>query len=70
VAAKEILTVEPGGFAMLVVSLVVLVLGVPVAARLGRHDTAVFKRTSVLWGALMLGILFAAVFVIGLAESH
>ena len=69
-AAKEILTIEPGGFWMLVVSVVVLAIGVPIAVRLGSQETAVFKRTSVFWGSVVLAILFGGVLVIGLVEGH
>lgn len=63
-AADEILGLEPGGFAMIVVSVVVLLLGVPIAARLGNSTTTVFRRTSVVYGALMLIVLFGAFLII------
>lgn len=63
-AATEILGVEPGGFTMLVVSVVVLLLGVPVAARLGNSDTGVFRRTSALYGAVLVGILFCTFLIL------
>lgn len=68
-AAKEILGVEAGGFAMLVASVAVLALSVPIAARLGRQSEAVFRRSSFFWGATMLVVLFGTVLIIGLAES-
>ena len=59
-AAEEIMGVESAGFIMLVVSVVVLLLAVPVAARLGNSQTEVFKRTSIVYGVLILGVLMGA----------
>lgn len=63
-AAEEILGIESGGFIMMVVSLVVLLLGVPVAARLGNSSTAVFRRMSVVYGVVMLAVLFGAFYIV------
>jgi hypothetical protein len=63
-AADQILGVERGGFIMIVVSLLVLLLGVPIAARLGKSETAVFRRTGVVYGALMLAVLFGAFLIV------
>lgn len=67
-AAEEILGVESGGFIMLVVSVVVLILGMPVAARLGNAPTAVFRRTSIVYGVLLVGVLAGAFYVV--KEMH
>ncbi len=63
-AGKEILGIESGGFVMIVVSLVALLLGVPIAARLGNSDTTVFRRTGVVYGAFMLVLLFGAFLIV------
>lgn len=63
-AAKEILGVEPAGFAMIVASLAVLLLGVPVAARLGNANTGVFRRTGILYGGVLLVILFGTFLIV------
>lgn len=67
-AAEEILGIESGGFIMLVVSLLVLLLAVPAAARLGNASTAVFRRTSTVYAALLLGVLFGAFYLV--KEMH
>ena len=69
-AAEEILGVEPGGFAMLAVSVVVLLLGIPVAARLGKHETVVFRRTSVVYGVLLLAVLAGAFLLVKQTAHH
>lgn len=63
-AAEEIMGIESGGFVMMAVSLVVLLLGVPVAARLGNSSTAVFRRTSALYGVVLVGILAGAFLIV------
>jgi len=63
-ASKEILGLEPGAFAMLAMSVLVLLLGVPVAARLGGSPTVVFRRTGLVYGALMLVLLFGTFLIV------
>lgn len=63
-AAGKILGIETGGFVMIVVSLAVLLLGVPIAARLGNSGTTVFRRTGVVYGAVMLILLFGAFLIV------
>ncbi len=63
-AAKEIMGIEAGGFTMIVVSVVVLLRGVPVAARIGNSQTAVFRRVGVLYGVVLVGILGGAFLII------
>ncbi len=67
-AVKEILGVETSGFVVLVVSAVVLLLGLPAAARVGGQQTGAFRRTGILYGVLLLALLFGTVFIVKLAE--
>ena len=59
-AVSEIMGVEAGGFVVLVISVVVLLLGIPASFYVGGLDARTFRRAAPAVGAIFLAILVAA----------